>query len=102
MLAGFDACDLGEQQRLEELHSDLGFSPVLHAVRLRDKTHGAPRNIKRVLAHLTGDDADREAHCWTEPPLATLHERGASTGLSTFLDELRAVLPGLLGAGPCP
>jgi hypothetical protein len=100
VLAGFDACDPIEQQRLDELHRELGFSPVLHAVRLRDKAHGVPRNIKRVLAVLTGDDIDREARCWTEPPLATLHDRGAATGLSAFLVELQAVLPGLLGAGP--
>lgn len=66
---------------------------------MRDKTRGALRNIKRVLAGLTGDDAHREARCWFEPPLATLHERGAATGLSAFLDELRAMLPALLGAG---
>jgi hypothetical protein len=99
VLAGFDPCHPAEQERLEELHRELGFSPVHHAVRLRDKSPGALRNIKRVLAVLTGDDTDREARCWIEPPLATLHERGTATGLSAFLDELRAVFPKLLGAG---
>ncbi len=100
VLAGFDPCHPAEENRLDDLHRELGFSPVHHAVRLRDKTPGAPRNIKRVLAVLTGDDADREARCWIEPSLATLHDRGAATGLSAFLDELRDVLPKLLGAGP--
>lgn len=100
VLAGFDPCHPTEQQRLDELHRELGFSPVLHAVRLRDKAPGTARNIKRVLGVLTSDDPDREARCWTEPPLTTLHERGADTGLSAFLAELQAVLPGLLGAGP--
>ena len=100
VLAGFDPCHPAEQRRLDALHRELGFSPVLHAARLRDKTRGALRDIKRVLAVLTGDDTDREARCWTEPPLATLHERGATTGLSGFLAELQAVLPKLLGAGP--
>lgn len=100
VLAGFDPCHLQEHQRLEELHRELGFSPVLHAVRLRDKARGALRDIKRVLAVLTGDDAEREGRCWTEPPIATLHERGTDTGLSAFLTELQAVLPSLLGAGP--
>jgi hypothetical protein len=98
VLAGFDPCHPAEQQRLDELHRELGFSPVLHAVRLRDQSRGALRDIKRVLAVLTGDETDREARCWTEPPLATLRERGADTGLSAFLDEPQAVLPGLLGA----
>jgi hypothetical protein len=100
VLAGFDPCHPTEQLRLEELHRELSFSPVHHAARLRDKSPGALRNIKRVLGVLVGDDADREARCWTEPPLATLRERGAATGLSAFLDELRAVLPRLLGGGP--
>lgn len=102
VLAGFDPCQQVEQYLLDELHRELGFSPVHHAVRLRDKSPGALRNIKRVLAVLTGDDTDREARCWIEPPLATLHERGIATGLSAFLDELRGVLPKLLGAGPSP
>jgi hypothetical protein len=100
VLAGFDPCHPTEQQRLDDLHRELGFSPVLHAVRLRDKTPGTLRDIKRVLGILIGDDAHREARCWTEPPLLTLHERGAATGLSAFLAELQAVLPGLLGAAP--
>jgi hypothetical protein len=98
VLAGFDPGDDGERQRFEALHRDLGFSPALHAVRLRDKDTGAARNIKRVLAILTGDDAEREARCWLEPPLATLRERGIATGLSAFLDELEAALPAVLGA----
>ncbi|HEX7837676.1 MAG TPA: hypothetical protein VF469_09450 [Kofleriaceae bacterium] len=99
VLAGFDPCDDIERQRLDELHRDLGFSPVHHAIRLRDKDPGALRDIKRVLTVLTGEDPDREARCWIEPSLATLRERGAATGLSTFLNDLEAVLPALLGVG---
>jgi hypothetical protein len=98
VLAGFDPCDDLEQQRLDDLHRELGFSPVLHAVRLRDKSHGAPRNIKRVLGALTSDDHHREARCWTEASLATLRERGSATGLAVFLDELEAALQALCGA----
>jgi hypothetical protein len=100
VLAGFDPRDDTERQRLDELHRDLGFSPVHHAVRLRDKAPGMLRDIKRVLRILTGDDPDREARCWTDPSLSTLRERGANTGLSAFLDELHAVLPALLGIRP--
>jgi hypothetical protein len=100
LLAGFDPCDDTEQQVLDDLHRDLGFSPVVHAVRLRDKAGGALRNIKRVLGALIGDDLAREARCWLEPPLAMLRERGLDTGLSAFLDELDAVLPALLHGDP--
>jgi hypothetical protein len=99
VLAGFDPCDDMEQQRLEELHRDLGFSPVVEAGRLRDKNRGAPRNIKRVLAIITGDVLDREQRCWTEPPLATLRARGLHTDLAVFLEELEAVIPPLLNSG---
>lgn len=96
VLAGFEPCDDVEHQLLEELHRTLGFSPVVDAVRLRDKTHGALRNIKRVLDVLTRADADREARCWTDPPLVTLRARGVATGLSAFLDGLDASLLPLL------
>jgi len=99
VLAGFEPCDEREQQRLDDLHRELGFSPVLHAVRLRDKGHGAPRNIKRVLGVLISDDHHRKARCWTEPPLATLRERGDATGLAVFLEELEAALRALCAAG---
>jgi hypothetical protein len=99
VLAGFDPCDDAERARLEELHRDLGFSPVLDAHRLRDKSAGAPRNIKRVLRVLAGHDPDREERCWTEPPLATLRARGTDTGLAAFLAEIDAVLLPLLDPG---
>lgn len=90
VLAGFDPCDDAEQQRLSDLQRVLGFSPVLEAVRLRDRAGGSLRNIKRVLAVLTTGDPEREARCWTDPPLATLRQRGVGTGLSAFLEQLHA------------
>ena len=99
VLAGFDPCDDTERQGLEKLHRDLGFSPVLHAARLRDPDDGAPRNLKRVLQILTSGDPDREQRCWTEPSLATLRDHGGETGLAEFLDELSAALLPLLDPG---
>jgi hypothetical protein len=69
---------------------------VHDAVRLRDKNAGALRDIKRVLTVLTGADVHREARCWTEPGLATLHDRGGLSGLSAFLTELEAILPAVI------
>jgi hypothetical protein len=100
VLAGFDPCDDAERARLEELHHDLGFSPVHHAHRLRDKNAGAPRNIKRMLRVLTGNDPGREERCWTEPSLATLRARGTHTGLAAFIEEIDAVLLPLLDPPP--
>jgi hypothetical protein len=96
VLAGFEPGDAIEQQRLDELRQALQFSPVHDAARLRDKTRGAPRNIKRVLGILTNENLDREARCWLEPPLETLRARGGDTGLTAFLDELFAAVGHLL------
>lgn len=97
VLAGFEPSDEAERQLLEQLHRDLGFSPVLHARRLRDKSDGALRNIKRVLGVLVGDDPDREARCWTEAPFERLRGRGHASGLTAFLDDLDAALRVVLG-----
>ncbi|HWU88092.1 MAG TPA: hypothetical protein VN253_12485 [Kofleriaceae bacterium] len=99
VLAGFDPCDDLERSFLDELHRDLGFSPVVHAVRLRDPDDGALRSIKRVLRKLTGDDSSREERCWIETALDTLRARGADTGLAAFLDEIEHVLLPLLDPG---
>ncbi len=99
VLAGFDPCDDVERARLDELCRDLGFSPVLQAVRLRDKNAGALRNIKRVLHVLTGHTPDREERCWIEPSLPMLRARGTDTGLAAFLEEIDAVLLPLLDPG---
>ena len=96
VLAGFDPCNDQEQQRLDDLQKALGFSPVHRASQLRDKARGAPRNIKRVLQELIGDDLEREAQCWTAPPLETLRQRGIDTGLTAFLAELDTALRRIL------
>lgn len=96
VLAGFDPCEDGERACLDRLQAELGFSPVLHAVRLRGGK-GDSRDIKRVLGELTSDDSDREARCWIEASLETLRARGANTGLAAFLDEIETVLVPLLG-----
>ena len=92
VLAGFDPADEAERSILDELHQRLGFSPVLHAGRLRDKDEGALRNIKRVFREVTRHDSGREERCWTEPQLTTLRARGVETGLAAFLDEVESVL----------
>jgi hypothetical protein len=97
VLAGFEPCNDAERACLERLHRDLGFSPVLQAVRLRAKEEGHERDIKRVLGELTGEDPQREERCWTEPTLETLRARGADTGLTAFLDEIEMIMVPLFG-----
>jgi hypothetical protein len=95
VLAGFDPCDDRERAILEGLHREFGFSPVLHAIRLRGRSDR--RDIKAVHLELMGEDSAREERCWTEPSLETLRARGAETGLAAFLEEVEARLVPLLG-----
>lgn len=97
ILAGFTPASDDEHTALADLHQELGFSPVREAARLRDKTSGAPRDIKRVLGILTSHDVERQARCWSEPLLDTLRQHGQDTGLTVFLDDLAAALRPLLG-----
>jgi len=96
VLNGFVAHTPAEQARLAQLRADLTFDPVCEAHRLRDHSEDAPRSPKRVLKRLTDGDAEREARCWLEPPLADLRSRGAKTGLGQFLDEASRHLTHLL------
>jgi hypothetical protein len=96
VLAGFEPCSDGERACLDRLRAELGFSPVLDAVRLRGG-NGDLRDIKRVLGELTSEDHDREERCWTETALETLRARGAASGLAAFLNEVEAILVPLFG-----
>ena len=71
VLAGFIPRDKSELAKIEQLrHGDeLGFDPSVHADRLIAKNEMAKRSAKRVLAHLTNRDHEREAACWREIPL---------------------------------
>jgi hypothetical protein len=80
----------------------LGFDPTANAHRLNPgSTHtadGVPieRSTKNVVRALRARDRQRERKCWQRTSLDSLHERGASVGLSAFLDDVRARLaPGL-------
>ncbi len=96
VLAGFEPYDDLERACLDRLQRELGFSPLLDAVRLRGG-RGDLRDLKRVLRELTADDHEREERCWTEPALETLRARGAVTGLTAFLDEIETILIPLFG-----
>ncbi len=59
---------------------------------MRDNDDRAPRSPKRALAALTAGDSLREERCWTEAPLDRLKQRGESSGLKAFLDEIESEL----------
>jgi len=99
VLAGFDPRDEEEHRLIGELRQELGFHPCeqnhqLHAIHDDDK-----RSAKRVLTLLIRGDRDREASCWRETPLHSLHLRGTENDLLNFLNEVKdRVVP--LFSGP--
>lgn len=99
VLAGFDPQSQDERDRLDRESRQLGFNPCIEAHFLTAADELAKRSAKRVLAVLTGGDWGREEQCWMHATLATLHERGAGSGLADFLDEIAQRLVPLC-AGP--
>ncbi|WP_437629761.1 hypothetical protein [Sorangium sp. So ce854] len=85
VLAGFVPGTRQETASLADLRKELGFDPTARSHELDASSKTAKKSPKRVLAHLTGDENEREARCWTEPPLDRLRERGRDNGLAAFL-----------------
>ena len=99
ILGGFDPRSAAEETALAELRRELGFDPRFQAEGLTAAEPQAPRNAKRVLERLLAGDPDREEECWAGSDLETLRQRGGSTGLSDYLDEIRSRLVPLFIAG---
>jgi hypothetical protein len=94
LLNGFVPQGSGEATCLEQLCRELSLDPVREPDRLRGdrRRPDSQRDIKAVLARLTGDDRAREERCLTETPLNVLAERGTTSGLCAFLFDLHAQL----------
>lgn len=88
ILAGYEPRDDAEREILSRERTELGFDPLSSAEQLTASERGARRDAKRVLDALTGGDPDREDACLEEPPLALLRQRGANTGLASYLQEI--------------
>jgi hypothetical protein len=91
-LAGYDPRDEAERALLDGERRALGFDPRSSAEQLSASEDGAKRDAKRVLEALTGGDRHREDACLEEPHLDDLKQRGAKTGLTSYLEELEARL----------
>ena len=83
-----DQRDDAERALLERERRTLGFDPRFAAAQLTASEAGAKRDAKRVLEALTGGDRDREDACIEETALHVLVERGAATGLASYLEEI--------------
>ncbi|HLM48466.1 MAG TPA: hypothetical protein VK458_31670 [Myxococcaceae bacterium] len=96
VLAGFDPKGPEETERLEKSERRLSFHPVREAHRLDAREHGAKNDAKRALEELSQGDLERERSGLEEMSLA---ERGARTGLTAYLREVRERLVPIL-SGP--
>jgi hypothetical protein len=100
VLAGFEPQNDKEKRALDRLTRELGSDPRLNAESLSAAEPGALRNAKRVLEVLLAGRQDREPPCWLECDLKTLRERGRSTGLADYLEEVRTRLVPLFSGRP--
>jgi len=98
VLAGFAPRDAAERERLTLLRQELGQDPCTASSQITASSHGAKRDIKRVLRLLTEGDLAREAECWQSTPLSDLRQRGHTNGLAAYLDELVHRIVPLLGS----
>ncbi|WP_309888392.1 hypothetical protein [Archangium sp.] len=89
VLAGFDPKGPEETERLEKSERRLSFHPVREAHRLDAREHGAKNDAKRALEELSQGNLERERAGLEKTSLEVLAERGARTGLTTYLKEVR-------------
>jgi len=92
VLAGFHPGDEEEKQLLDTARRELGFNPCTVAGELTAKHDHDTRSAKRVMRFLTRDSWQRQSECWNMAELETLRQRGHSTGLADYLEELRSEL----------
>lgn len=92
-IAGF-VPEPGEQDRLKEARRALGFDPTEEPHRLTARKQGDPRDAKRWLDYLTGEDTDRKRVC-LDTSLETLRRRGSTCGLTDYLRDFESGVRGL-------
>ncbi|MDJ0514737.1 MAG: hypothetical protein QNJ74_00270 [Trichodesmium sp. MO_231.B1] len=99
VLNGFIALNTSEEKILEEIKAQLTFDPCEESHRLRSNSKAEPermRNPKVVLEKLTGADFERERKCWEETDLEILRNRGVSTGLTDYINEVENRLTSII------
>lgn len=92
VLVGFEPLDAVEKAKLDAERQTLGFFPNVSPERLTAMDEHAKNHTKRVVDALTDGDAEREARCWSETPVALLEARGNGCGLSAFMAEVERKL----------
>ncbi len=98
VLSGFNPLNDDETTRLEAARQALGFNPCEQSHELTAcKNDQALRSPKRVLQQLSGNNEDRQRHCWRTTSLDQFQARGAENGLAAYLQEIHDRLAPLIG-----
>jgi hypothetical protein len=99
VLNGFDPQTEDEIKLFKKVRGELDLDPCTEAHRLRGKINQPgieSRDIKRVLMELVDNNPSREEQCWQTTSLAVLIARGRETGLTDYIENVRAFLIPLL------
>lgn len=94
-VSGFEPESPAEHARLDCLTRDLSFNPTIQSHRLTSQPKNSPRDAKRVLAKLCGEDLDRRRGCLMDEQ--RLRARGVENGARAFLDEVEEKVVPLFG-----
>lgn len=92
LIEGFEPLSKEEEALIARLRRELGFDPRNNTSALTAKHDHDRKSCKRVLGVLTQDDRQRKEQCYRLVPLATLRDRGQSSGLARALAEIASVL----------
>ena len=98
-VAGFEAQNPAEANRLAELRKELSFDPPTQSHRLTSHPNDAATDAKRVLERLCEGHLNREDACLADRDV--LRQRGAHNGAAAFLDEIdQHIVPLFSPGGP--
>lgn len=96
-VAGFTPRSPVETETLKGLTAELSFDPTRTPESLLSRSPGHPRDAKRVLQVLAGDDAERRETCLADHQ--RLRERGAGCGVAAYLDDVSEKIVPLVAGG---
>lgn len=88
LIAMFKPRDEGESSQLQRVKQRLGFDPTLHPERLTSGRVTDPKDAKRVLRELLGDDSERREALLREATIPEMFARSDESGLRPFVVEL--------------
>ena len=85
-----------QRAKRTELSKELGFDPVRNSERTKSTAKGSPKDTKRVLTEMLGEEDGFER--FQNASLDELAKNGEGDGLKAFLEDLGRYIPEVFGA----